>query len=126
MHAGAEKELNELLSKLNELLPKVNTASVVLKQTKGNGVKYILSQYLRFFLIFCLLFLLHQDVCNMLFDKAVESKNIQNRNLDRVLLQTIENRHVALIAQGVNFLSIQEREKETVEMIKEKVHKKEI
>ncbi|XP_046839629.1 cingulin-like isoform X1 [Xenia sp. Carnegie-2017] len=98
VHAGAEKELNELLSKLNELLPKVNTASVVLKQTK--------------------------DVCNMLFDKAVESKNIQNRNLDLVLLQTMENRHIALIAQGVNFLSIQEREKETVEMIKEKLKKK--
>ena len=57
----------------------------------------------------------------MLFNKAVESKNLQNRDLEDVLLHTKVNRHNALIAQGVNCLNIQEREHGTITMLKEKV-----
>ena len=60
----------------------------------------------------------------MLFNKAVESKNMQNQDLENVLLLTKVNRHNALIAQGVNCLNIQERERGTVAMLKEKVRKK--
>jgi hypothetical protein len=57
----------------------------------------------------------------MLFNKAVESKNMQNRDLENVLLLTKKNRHNALIAQGVNCLNIQDRERGTIEMLKDKV-----
>ena len=57
----------------------------------------------------------------MLFNKAVESKNVQNQDLVNVLLLTKINRHNALIAQGVNCLNIQERERGTIVMLKDKV-----
>lgn len=98
IHKQSEEALQELSNNLNDLLAKVDTANVVLKQTK--------------------------DVCNMMFNKAVESKNMQNQDLKNVLVVTQKNRHSALIAQGVNCLNIQDRERGTIEMLREKMKKK--
>lgn len=57
----------------------------------------------------------------MLFKKAVESKNMQNQDMEDVLLLTKKNRHNALIAQGVNCMHIREREDGTMKILKEKV-----
>ena len=57
----------------------------------------------------------------MLFKKAVESKNMQNQDMEDVLLLTKKNRHNALIAQGVNCMAIQEREDGAMKILKEKV-----
>lgn len=46
---------------------------------------------------------------------------MQNQDMKNVLLVTQKNRHSALIAQGVNCLNIQERERGTIEMLKDKV-----
>ncbi|XP_028398155.1 golgin subfamily A member 6-like protein 22 [Dendronephthya gigantea] len=98
VHKQAEDELRQLQANLNDLLVKVNTANVVLKQTK--------------------------DVCNILFDKAVESKRLQNHDLQNVLLLVKRNRYNALLAQGVNYLNIQERESGTIDLLKDKIKKK--
>ena len=57
----------------------------------------------------------------MLFKKAVESKNMQNQDMEDVLLLTKKNRHNALIAQGVNCMVIQERESGAMDILKDKV-----
>lgn len=56
-----------------------------------------------------------------MFNKAVESKNMQNQDMKNVLVMTQKNRHSALIAQGVNCLNIQDRERGTIEMLRDKV-----
>ena len=62
----------------------------------------------------------------MLFKKAVESKNMQNQDMEDVLLLTKKNRHNALIAQGVNCMVIQERESGAMDILKDKVVKREV
>ena len=57
----------------------------------------------------------------MLFNKAVESKSLKNQDLDNLLFQSKQMRHVALIAQAVHCKNLSETNKGTVTYLNEKV-----